>query len=163
KFGIRIKPPKTKRGFRTIDLDEGIIAVLVKERERHQRLYAGISDEAEVDLSLIRLPHDALMFPAISVSFSRPRHPRNFSRDFVEQTKVLGFYKTRFHDLRGILATALLDAGIPVHTVAQRIGDDPAVLLRNYTKRRRLNQANDRLADALAGLAAGFLGRAEKR
>lgn len=84
------------------------------------------------------------MFPAISVSFSTPRHPRNFSRDFHDQAQLLGFKKTRFHDLRGIHSTALLDAGIPVHTVAQRIGDDPAVLLRNYTKRKRLRQASDK-------------------
>ncbi len=157
KFGIRIKPPKTKRGFRTIDLDDGVIAVLLKERARHQRLCAGISDGIEVDLSLIRLPHDALMFPAISVSFTAPRHPRNFSRDFADQAKLLGFGKTRFHDLRGIHSTALLDAGIPVHTVAQRIGDDPATLLKSYTKRKRLNQASEKLSDTLAGLAAGFL------
>jgi integrase len=158
KFGIRFKPPKTKRGFRTIDLDDGTIAVLVKEKERHQRLYAGIPDGAEVDLSLIRLPHAALMFPAISVSFATPRHPRNFSRDFAEQANLLGFGKTRFHDLRGVHSTALLDAGIPVHTVAQRIGDDPATLLRNYTKRKRLMQATEKLSHTLAGLAAGFLG-----
>ena len=74
------------------------------------------------------------MFPAITVSFTSPRHPRNFSRDFAYRAETLGFGKTRFHDLRGIHSTALLDAGIPVHTVAQRIGDDPAILLRNYTK-----------------------------
>jgi integrase len=158
KFGIRIKPPKTKRGFRTVDLDDGMMGVLLKEKERHQRLCAGIPDGAEVDLSLIRLPHDALMFPALSVSFTAPRHPRNFSRDFAEQAKRLGFGNTRFHDLRGIHSTALLDAGIPVHTVAQRIGDDPAVLLRNYTKRQRSKQADERLSDTIAGLAAGFLG-----
>jgi integrase len=98
------------------------------------------------------------MFPAISVSFTTPRHPRNFSRDFAEQAKLLGFGKTRFHDLRGIHSTALLDAGIPVHTVAQRIGDDPAILLRNYTKRKRLKRADEKLSDTIAGLAAGFLG-----
>ena len=43
----------------------------------------------------------------------------------------------------GIHSTALLDAGIPVHTVAQRIGDDPAILLKNYTKRKRLKQADE--------------------
>lgn len=30
KFGIRIKPPKTRRGVRTIDLDDGMVALLVK-------------------------------------------------------------------------------------------------------------------------------------
>jgi len=161
KFGIRIKPPKTKRGFRTIDLDDGTIAVLLRAKEQHLRLCAGIPDGAEVDLSLIRLPSDALMFPAVSVSFTTPRHPRNFSRDFADRAETLGFGKTRFHDLRGIHSTALLDAGIPVHTVAQRIGDDPATLLRNYTKRKRLKLADQRLSETIAGLAAGFLGSAK--
>jgi integrase len=69
-----------------------------------------------------------------------------------------GFGRTRFHDLRGIHSTALLDAGIPVHTVAQRIGDDPATLLRNYTKRKRSKKADKNLSDGIAGLAIGFLG-----
>ncbi|MGY3234098.1 integrase [Bradyrhizobium sp. USDA 4448] len=167
KFGIRIKPPKTKRGFRTIDLDDATIAVLLKEKERHLRLAAGIPDGAAVDLSLVRLPDGALMFPAISVSFTAPRHPRNFSRDFADRVDLLreqarqadlpSFSRIRFHDLRGIHSTALLDAGIPVHTVAQRIGDDPAVLLRNYTKRKRSTQANEKLSEIITGLAAGFL------
>jgi hypothetical protein len=46
---------------------------------------------------------------------------------------------------------------IQVHTVAQRIGDDPATLLRLYTKRRRSKHADEKLSDTMAGLAAGFL------
>ena len=58
-----------------------------------------------------------------------------------------------------IHTTALLDAGIPVHTVAQRIGDDPAVVLRNYVKRKRTKAADANLADAIGKFAAGFLDR----
>jgi len=36
------------------------------------------------------------------------------------------------HDLRHAHATWLLTAGIPVHTTADRLGHDPAVLLREY-------------------------------
>ena len=61
------------------------------------------------------------------------------------------------HDLRGIHATALLDAGIPVHTVAQRIGDDPAILLRNYAKRARTRKADESMATAIAAFSSGFL------
>lgn len=163
KFKIRIKPPKTKRGLRTIDLDDAVIAVLLAAKGKHLRLVAGIPDGGEADLSLVRLPAGALMFPALfgprrGLSFTTPRHPRNFSRDFADKAELLGFGKTRFHDLRGIHSTALLDAGIPVHTVAQRIGDDPATLLRNYTKRKRLKLADQRLSETIAGLTAGFLG-----
>ena len=45
----------------------------------------------------------------------------------------------------------------PVHTVAQRIGDDPAILLRAYTKRKRSTKADEELASALASFSGGFL------
>jgi integrase len=83
----------------------------------------------------------------LSALFAKPRNPRNFSKEFARRTDYLrerarkvdlpSFGKARFHDLRGIHSTALLDAGIPVHTVAQRTGDDPAVLLQSYAKRKR--------------------------
>jgi integrase len=92
------------------------------------------------------------------VDLGKPRNPRNFSKEFARRAGVIGFGATRFHDLRGVHATALLDAGIPVHRVAQRFGDDPAVLLRNYMKRRRSKQADASLSDTLAALSSSFLG-----
>jgi integrase len=173
KFGLRVKPPKTKRGLRTIELDDATVAMLLKEKERHQRIAAGIPDSAAgIDLGLVRLPDGALMFPAVpepggDFDFTRPRNPRNFSKEFARRSDLLrelarradlpSFGRTRFHDLRGIHATALLDAGIPVHTVAQRIGDDPAVLLRNYAKRKRTRKADESVAEAIAAISAGFL------
>jgi hypothetical protein len=49
-------------------------------------------------------------------------------------------------------STALLDAGIPVHIVA-----DAAILLRNYVKRKRSKQADKSHASALASFSGGFL------
>jgi integrase len=163
-FGIRCKPPKTKRGFRTIDLDDAILQVLLTERERHLRLVAGVPDGSPVDLGLVRLPAGGLMFPAVpeageEFSLTAWRNPRNFSKEFARRAEVIEFGSIRFHDLRGIHATALLDANIPVHRVAERIGDDPAVLWRNYMKRRRSKQADQSLSDALAKQSAGFLGK----
>jgi integrase len=172
KYGLRLKPPKTKRGLRTVGIDDALVAILLKEKERHQRIKAGIPDGVVVDLSLIKLPATALIFPAMpdpgeDFDFTKPRNPRNFSKEFARRADYLreqarkanqpSFGKTRFHDLRGIHSTALLDAGIPVHTVAQRIGDDPAILLRNYAKRRRTKQADQNVATAIAAFSAGFL------
>jgi integrase len=136
--------------------------MLVAERERHLRIYAGIPDDAGVDLSLIRLPKGTLMFPTPQdtgneLDFAEPRNPRNFSKEFARRAGVIGFGSTRFHDLRGIHATALLDANIPAHSVAQRIGDDPATLLRWYAKRKRTKVADVNLANAIGTFAAGFL------
>src|SRR6516164_2002937 len=162
KFGIRVKPPKTMRGFRTIDLDQSAVDLLLKEKALHQRIMAGIPDGVDVDLSLIKLPPNALIFPATpeageDFDCTKWRNPINFSHTFARRAEAIGFGKTRFHDLRGIHATALLDAGIPVHTVAQRIGDDPAILLRAYTKRKRSTKADEELASALASFSGGFL------
>ena len=144
----------------------------MKEKERHQRLVAGVPDGADVDLSLVRLPAGALIFPAQpepgkDIDLTAPRNPRNFSKEFArkadwlrERARKAGlpvFGKTRFHDLRGIHTTALLDAGIPVHTVAQRLGDDPAILLRNYAKRKRTKKADASVSSAVAAFSAGFL------
>jgi integrase len=162
KFGLRLKPPKTRRGLRTISLDAATVTMLIAERATHLRIQAGIPDGVDVDLSLIRLPPGALMFPATPAKgqdfdFTAPRNPRNFSKEFARRAAKLGFGSTRFHDLRGIHSTALLDAGIPVHTVAQRIGDDPATLLRAYTKRKRTKKADDNLSGAIEAFASGFM------
>ncbi|MEH2589877.1 tyrosine-type recombinase/integrase [Bradyrhizobium sp. AZCC 1721] len=164
KHGIRRKRPKTKRGWRTIDIDDATLEMLLDVRDKHLRIAAGIPDGVDVDLSLVKLPAEALIFPAtpapgLDFSFTAWRNPRNFSKEFARRAGVIGFGATRFHDLRGIHGTALLDAGTPVHIVAQRIGDDPAVLLRNYVKRQRTKQAAENLASTISGFVGSFLGK----
>lgn len=140
--GLRFKEPKTERGRRTIIIDDDLIALLLNVRERHQRIKANIPDGAVlVDLSLVTLPDDALMFPnpptrGAEFSFTQIRKPRGVTKGFARKAKTLGF-KLRLHDLRGTHATQLLNDGVAVHTVAARIGDDPAVLLRNYAKKTK--------------------------
>jgi integrase len=63
KFDLAIKGPKTERGKRTITIDDDLIALLVAERAKLLRIHAGVPDGAEVDLSLVKLPDDSLMFP----------------------------------------------------------------------------------------------------
>jgi integrase len=153
----------TARGLRTVALDDGSVAILLKEKEKHLRIRAGVPDGVDVDLSLVRLPNDALVFPAVpgpgeDFSFSTPRNPRNFTKEFARRARPARLPDFTFHHLRGTHATLLLDRGVPVHVVAERIGDDPAVLLRNYAKRKRKNTADDSVAAVIGALAAGFLG-----
>ena len=46
-----------------------------------------------------------------------------------------------------------------MNRVAERIGDDPAVLLRNYAKRKRSKKADQSIANAIAAFSSGFLGK----
>ena len=157
--GLTIKPPKTKRGFREITIDDDLIALLMKERERHLRIAAGIPDGVEVDLSLVKLPPGALMFsnPARlgKFSFTALRHPNNITKEFARKAAAIGFPGLRFHDLRGTHETLLLDKGVGIHVVARRCGHDPAVMLRKYAK--RLKSADEKAAEALGALSKSAL------
>lgn len=116
-------------------------------------------DGAAVDLSLVKLPAGALIFPSPEgeVDLTRPRSPSAVSKMVARHAHKLGFKELRFHDLRGAHETALLDAGVPVHTVAARCGHDPAVLLRNYAKRTR--KADVSAAAVIGNLSKDLLGR----
>jgi len=84
-----------------------------------------------------------------------PRSPRAVSTLFKYLVKKFGLPKLRFHDLRGSHETALLDAGVPVHTVAKRCGHDAATLLRSYAKRTR--KSDESAAAVIGSLSAGAL------
>ena len=160
KKGVKFKTPKTARGRRVVDLDPGTVALLLEERRKHQQIMAGVEDGAGVDLSLIKLPQDALVFPVglteRTVTFTKTRDPVELSRNFRRIAKRLGFPKVRLHNLRHSHATALLDAKVAVHRVAARIGDDPAILLRIYA--RLTKQKNDTMSEAANALGTLILG-----
>jgi integrase len=151
-FGRRVKEPKTARGLRTIAVDDGLLGLLAGIRQVHQRLMAGIPDGATADLSLVRLPSGSLVFPAPGADLDKLRDVNAVTRTFQRQAAKLGFGHLRFHDLRASHETMLLDAGIPVHTVAARCGHDPAILLRAYAKRTASSDA--KAAAVIAELAA---------
>jgi integrase len=160
KFELAIKGPKTERGKRTITIDDDLIALLCAERTKLQRLQAGVPDGVEVDLSLVNLPEESLMFPNLlpgpqGISLTSLRTPGNVTKEFLRRAKLLGFPDLRLHDLRGTHETLLLDAGVPVHVVAARCGHDPAVLLRSYAKRSK--KADTSAAAVIGALSKGVL------
>jgi integrase len=132
-------------------------SLLVAERERHLRFAAGVPDGVAVNLLLVKLPADALMFPnppapGESFSFSALRNPRNTTKEFVRKATALGFPGLRLHDLRGTHETHLLDRGVSPAAVAKRCGHDPATMLRSYAKRTKK-------ADAQAAEIIGMLSK----
>jgi len=147
KYKLQFKAPKSARGRRTIALDDFLIGLLSKEREKYLRVVAGAPDGADVDLSLVRLPSDWLVFPAPDGPFGAPRHPDSVTKQFTKRAAALGF-PIRLHDLRVSHGTWLLDQGTPVHTVAKRLGHDASVLLKVYAKR---TQKSDEATAATIG------------
>jgi len=151
------KRPKTERGIRTFKIDDNLAKMLAAHREKQQRLVAGLPDGIEVDLSLIRLPAGALLFPGGDGTYlTKLRDARAVSRTFKRRVLKLGFSAAlRLHDLRGSHETVLLDGGVSVHVVAERCGHDPAILLRNYAKRTK--KADAAAADVIGTVSASAL------
>jgi integrase len=157
KHGRRVMTPKTENSVRTFKIDEGLVALLRSEREKHLRLVAGIPDGVEVDLSLVRLPAEALVFPAVGTDLTAIRSPISMSRMFDKRVSKIGGYPEalRLHDLRGSHETALLDRGVGLHVVAARCGHSPAMLLKSYAKRTK--KSDDAAANVLGTMTAGGL------
>ena len=151
--GRRFREPKTRRGNRSIAIDDGLSGLLSAEREKYLRLAAGVADTADVDLSLVKLPAGALIFPSPGADITCPRDARSVTKVFSRSAAKLGFPDLRFHDLRGTHETLLLDAGVPVHVVAARCGHDPAILLRTYA--RRTKKADTSAAAVIGTLSKG--------
>ena len=153
-----IKEPKTARGVRTFAIDDGLAEMLIKIWEGHMRVVAGVGRDDPVNLSLIKLPDDALIFPSPATPFdlTRLRNVDAWTREFCAKARRLAFAGLRFHDLRATHETMLLDAGVPVHVVAARCGHDPAVLLRSYAKRTK--KADTSAAAVIGALSKAMLG-----
>lgn len=102
--------PKTKRSTRTIDVEEGTIAVLRAHRLRQatERLAAGPrwDDRGHVFASAVGTPLDA----------------RNVLRGYHRDLAAAGLPHYRFHDLRHAFATMLIEDGVDVAVVSKMMG-----------------------------------------
>lgn len=112
--------PKSGEG-RLVDLDERTIATLRfwRKRQREERLAAG---SEWVDSPSV-----------FTDEFGRPLHPHAVFGYFERAARDSGLPLLNFHGLRHSHATVLLQAGVPVRVVAERLGHaDPAMTLRVY-------------------------------
>lgn len=121
--GLRLKPPKTRNGRRTISLPGSIVELL---RAQRVELLAH-----RLALSLGRLGANDLVFPMPDGS---PRSPDNLSRGWRRAVLALDLPQVMFHALRHSHASALIAAGLDVLTISRRLGHGSAAFtLNTYT------------------------------
>jgi integrase len=118
----RFSEPKTKRGRRSVALDDGTVEALREHRERQldERVAWG---PAYHDHGLVFCREDGT-----------PLWPRTFSRSFDHHVRAAGLPKIRLHDLRHTHATLALEAGVHPKVVQERLGHATiAITLDTYS------------------------------
>jgi integrase len=120
--GLRIKPPKTRHGHRTISLPKSTIEIL-RDHYRgqlQQRLLLGLGRPGASDW----------VFPLFDGS---PYPPDKLSRDWGNVVRDRKLPRVMFHALRHSHASALIAAGVDIVTVSKRLGHgSPAITLGVY-------------------------------
>jgi integrase len=140
--GLRFKGPKSKAGARDVSLPAIVIEVL---RQHHtaqleRRLLLG---QGKPDV-------DALVFPRWDSA--GPQSPNVFAATWSYVTKQHGI-DVSFHGLRHTHASQLIDARVPITTIAKRLGhSSPMVTLKTYA---HLFREDDSAAAAAVDAALG--------
>jgi len=140
KDGDVVKRTKTNRD-RRIALDAGTVAFLARQRDR--------ADE-RARLCGAALAPTAFMFSRDVEGLVPWRPDSGATGRFTRLRDDVGLHDVRLHDLRHYVATRLLDAGVPVRNVSERLGHASATT--TLTIYAAAVPATDRLAaDILVG------------
>ena len=115
KTGLRLKPPKTKRGRRNIKLPPEAVAVLRAHRVKVMELRLTIGQGA--------IKSDTLVFGNVE---GEPLRPRNVTKTWSRVRQARKLPPVSFHAFRHTHASMLIRAGVDILTVSRRLGHGKA-------------------------------------
>lgn len=134
--------PKTEASRRVISLDSGTVAALRKHGTRQKKeklaLGEGYRDEG-------------LVFATVA---GERLHPDNVSKAFDRLVRRAGVPRIRLHDLRHTAATTMLEEGVPLKIVTERLGHSSTRITADLYQHASESMQDD----AAAKLGAAFLG-----
>lgn len=113
KAGLRVKPPKTKRGKRNISLPVDAVTLLREHRKK----------QIELRLALGQGGQPVLVFSDIEGNMLSPN---GVSRSWRQASKARKLPRVAFHALRHTHASTLIWAGVDILTVSRRLGHSSA-------------------------------------
>jgi integrase len=135
--GLRVKPPKTRHGHRTVSLPKSTVMILREHfrRQLEQRLLLGLGRPDGKD-------------HVFALADGSPYPPDKLSRDWGNLIRDRKLPRVMFHALRHSHASALIAAGVDIVTVSKRLGHgSPAITLGVYA--HMFNKTDDIAARAI--------------
>ena len=129
---VRIEPPKSRNGKRTLPLDAALVGALTALR-RHtaeESQAAGTAYGAALaDLDWYRSGDQYVITDELGV----PVHPEWYSDEFARLLKRAGLRKIRLHDSRHTTLSLMEKAGVPISIISKWAGHyDAAFTMRTY-------------------------------
>jgi integrase len=140
KAGLRIKPPKTKRGRRNITLPSDAVTML--------RAHKVALLELRLKLGLGTIKPDTWVFSTVNGGLLSPD---NLSRDWRRVSAAKRLPRVSFHALRHTHVSVLIRAGVDILTISRRLGHyKPSVTLDTYG--HLIEGTDAAAAEAIAGV-----------
>jgi integrase len=115
KAGLRIKPPKSKRGRRTVSLAADAVAMLRTHR----------ADALRIRLALGQGGAPRLVFGTLDDALMAPN---GVSRSWRQTCRAKKLPRVPFHALRHTHVSTLIAAGVNILTISRRIGHSSAAM-----------------------------------
>lgn len=131
-YKVRIEPPKSRNGKRTLPLDDELVSALTELRKRQAKESetAGHAYRAGLeDLDWYTAGDEYVVTDELGI----PLHPESYSDEFTRLLKRAGLPKIRLHDSRHTTLSLMEKAGVPISIVSKWAGHyDAAFTMRTY-------------------------------
>jgi integrase len=138
--GLRLKPPKTKRGRRNITLPPETVARLRAHKVQQMQL--------RLLLSMGKPDATTLVFSDVE---GRLLKPHTVSRAWRRAVVALKLPAVTFHALRHTHASMLINAGVDILTISRRLGHSKAAITLDVYG-HLIGGADEAAADAISAV-----------
>ena len=131
-YKVRIEPPKSRNGKRTLPLDDELVSALIDLRKRQARESETAGHAYRVGLEHLDWYTAGDEYVATD-ELGIPHHPEAYSDEFTRLLKRAGLPKIRLHDSRHTTLSLMEKAGVPISIVSKWAGHyDAAFTMRTY-------------------------------
>jgi integrase len=141
KAGLRLKPPKTKRGRRSVSLPAETVDLLRALKVEAMKL--------PLALGVGKLEDTAPVFGTIEGRLRSPHGVSQAWRRFLDSNRDLP--KVQFHALRHTHVSTLIHAGVDILTISRRIGHSGAAITLDVYG-HPIDGADAKAAKAIGGI-----------